>query len=88
MANAFTFDRLAETSWAELWNRDLARPERRSREHAGEVGDVKNRRCVKIHSAFGVSHPEVKVLEIGEDVGVRHHNALGMAGCAARVDES
>ena len=53
-----------------------------------KVGDVKNRRCVKIHSAFGVSHPEVKVLEIGEDVGVRHHDALGTAGCAARIDQS
>jgi hypothetical protein len=88
MTNAFTINRLAEAARIEFWNRDLARAESRGREHAGKVSDVKNWSCVKIHASLCVAHPEVEVLDVGEDIGVRHHHALGMTGGAACVDKS
>jgi hypothetical protein len=88
MTNAFTINRLAEAARIEFWNRDLARAESRGREHAGKVSDVKNWSCVKIHASLCVAHPEVEVLDVGEDIGVRHHHGLGMTGGAACVDKS
>ena len=88
MTDAFAIDRLAKTSRAELRNHDLAGAESRCREHERKVQDVKYRRRVEIHTALFVGHPVVEVVYIRQDIGVSQHNALGMAGCAASVDES
>src|ERR1700692_4204149 len=84
---AFVLDQLTETLRAEFWNCDLARTESRRCEHGGKIGDVKNRCCMQIDSSFSVSHPIAEVVQVRQDVGVRHHDALGPACGAARVDE-
>src|SRR6266403_2172078 len=85
---AFALDQLTETLRAELWNRDLARTESRCCEHGGKIGNVKNRCRMQIDTAFSVSHPIAEVVEIRQDVGVTHHDALRPARRATRIDES
>src|SRR6266496_5751907 len=85
---AFALDQLTETFRAELWNRDLARTESRCCEHGGKIGNVKNRCRMQIDTAFSVSHPIAEVVEVREDVGVSHHDALGPARGATGIDES
>src|SRR5258706_6225710 len=80
-------DQLTETLRAELWNRDLAGTESRCREHGGKIGNVENRRRMQIDTAFSVSHPIAEVVEVRQDVGVAHHDALRPAGGAAGIDE-
>src|SRR2546428_6464508 len=88
MSDAFTFDRLAKASRAELRNRDLAGAESWGCEHERKVRDVKNRCCMEIHTAFSVRHPVVDVVYIRQNICMSQHNSLGLASCAARVDES
>src|SRR6267154_549131 len=85
---AFAVDQLTETLRAELWNRDLARTESWCCEHGGKIGNVKNRCRMQIDTAFSVSHPIAEVVDVGQDVGVRNHDALRSARCATGVDES
>src|SRR6266478_8926189 len=87
VSHAFLLDQLTETLRAELWNRDLARTERRCCEHGGKVGNVKNRCCMQKDTAFSVTHPIAEVIDVREDVGVSHHHALRPARRAARIDE-
>src|SRR6516225_122727 len=88
MSYAFALDQLTETLRTELWNRDLARTENRCCEHSGKISNVKNRRRMQIDTAFSVSHPIVKVVEVGQDVGVGYLDALRPARRATCVDES
>src|SRR5580704_2927517 len=87
VGNAFALDQLTETLRAELRNCELARTESRRCEHGGKIGNVKNRCRMQIDTTFSVSHPIAEVIEIREDVGVSHHNALRPARRAARIDE-
>src|SRR6202041_2063804 len=84
----FSFHGLAESLWAEFRNCDLAGAECRSREHAGKVCDVKDRSGVEVDPAFGVAHPVVEVVDVGEDIAMRHHDAFWPPRCAARVDKA
>src|SRR6266566_1770134 len=84
---AFTLDQFTETLRAELWNRDLARTESRCCKHGGKIGNVKNRCRMQIDTAFSVSPPIAEVVEVRQDVGVSHHDALRPARRAARIDE-
>ena len=44
---------------------------------------------MKVDSAlFCVTHPVVKVVDIGQDVCVRHHHALCLASRPACIDQS
>ena len=43
---------------------------------------------MEIAPTFVVWHPVIEKVHVGEDIGVSHHNSLGMAGRAARVNES
>lgn len=88
MSHAFAFDRLAEALRIELGNRDLAGAESRRSEHGGKIGDVKNWRSVEIHSTLSVSHPIVEVVNVGQNIGVSHHNSLWLTSRATRVDKS
>src|ERR1700756_2942662 len=88
VGHALALDQLTETLRGELWNRDLKRTESRCCEHGGKIGNVKNRRCMQIDTAFSVCHPIVEVVEVRQDVGVSHHDALGPARCATRIDKS
>ena len=42
---------------------------------------------MEIHTAFSVRHPVVDVVYIRQNTCVSQHNALGLASCAASVDE-
>ena len=88
MADALAFDSLTEALRAELWNRHLGRAKRRRRKHRGKVSDMKNGRRMQIDGTLCVSHPVIKVVDIGQDVRVSHHHALGLAGRATRVNKS
>src|SRR6266853_1216987 len=88
VCHAFALDQLTETLRAELWNRDLARTESRCCEHGGKISNVKNRRRMQINAAFSVSHPIVEVVDVRQDVGVSHHDALRPTRCATGIDES
>src|SRR5580704_6802530 len=88
VGHALALDQLTETLWGELWNRDLTRTESRCCEHRGKIGNVKNRRCMQIDTAFSVRHPTVEVVEVRQDVGVSDHDALGPSRCATRIDKS
>src|SRR5271154_628436 len=57
---AFACDQLTKGLRAELRNCDLARTESRCCEHRGEIGNVKNWRCMKIDAAFPVFHPIIQ----------------------------
>src|ERR1700686_4773395 len=83
----FVLDQLTETLRAELWNCDLARTECRCCEQGGKIGDVKNRCRMQIDAAFSVSHPITEVVQVRQDVGVRHHDALRPARRATGIDE-
>src|SRR6266567_8744137 len=85
---AFTLDQFTETLRAELWNRDLARTESRCCKHGGQIGNVKNRCRMQIDTAFSVSHPIAEVVEVRQDVGVSHHDALRPTRGATGIDES
>src|SRR5580704_668168 len=85
---AFALYQLTETLRAELRNCDLARTEGRRCEHGGKIGDVKNRCRMQIDAAFPISHPIAKVIDVRENVGVSHHDALRPAGGATGIDES
>src|SRR5579863_10290585 len=85
---ALALDRLTESLWAELRNRGLAGTEGRSCEHGGEICNVKNRSRVQIDATLSVAHPIIEVVNVRQDVGVTHHDALWSAGSAAGVDES
>src|SRR5258707_2371299 len=85
---AFALDQLTETLRAELWNRDLARTESWCCEHGGKIGHVKNPGRMQIDTAFSVSHPITEVVDVGQDVGVRNHDAPPSARCATGVAES
>src|SRR6266481_3447270 len=84
---AFALDQLTETLRAELWNRDLARTESWCCEHGGKIGNVKNRCRMQIDTAFSVSHPIAEVVDVRQDVGVTHHDALRPARRATGIDE-
>src|SRR5467141_2882364 len=88
VGHAFALDQLTETLRAELWNRDLARTESRCGENGGKIGNVKNWCRVQIDAAFSVSHATVEEVDVRQDVGVSHHDALGPARCATGIDES
>src|SRR6266849_5778935 len=88
VGHAFALDQLTETFRGELWNRDLARTESRCREHGGKISNVKNRCRMQIDTAFSVSHPIAEVVEVRQDVGVTHHDALRPARRATGIDES
>jgi hypothetical protein len=88
MGHAFAPDQLTETLRGELWNRDLARTESRRREHGGKIGNVKNRCRMQIDTAFSVSHPITEVVEVRQDVGVSHYDALRPARGTTGIDES
>src|SRR5713226_741580 len=85
---AFALDQVTETFRAELWNRDLARTESRCCEHGWKIGNVKNRCRMQIDAALSVSHPIAEVVDVRQDVGVSHHDALRPTRRAARIDES
>src|SRR6266567_1336329 len=85
---AFTLDQLTETLRAELRKCDLARTESRCCERGGKIGNVKNRCRMQIDTPFPVSHPIAEVVDVREDVGVSHHDALGPARRATGIDES
>src|SRR5882672_1371156 len=85
---AFALDQLTETLRTELRNRDLARTESWCCEHGGKIGNVKNRCRMQIDTASSVSHPIAEVVEVRQDVGVTHHDALRPARRATRIDES
>src|SRR5579859_4931294 len=85
---AFAFDQLAETLRAELRNRELARTKSRRCEQRGEIGNVKNRCRMEIDAALSVSHPIAEVIDVRQDVGVSHHDALRPARRATGIDES
>jgi len=85
---AFTLNQLTETLRAKPWNRDLGRTESRCRKDGGKIGNVKNRRRMQIDTSFSVSHPIAEVVEVRQDVGVSHHDALRPARRTTRIDES
>src|ERR1700731_137511 len=87
VSHAFALDQLTETLRTELWNRDLPRTESWCCEHGGKIGNVKNRCRMQIHAAFSISHPIAEVVEVRQDVGVSHHDALRPARRAAGIDE-
>src|SRR6266566_8859403 len=74
VGHAFALDQLTETLRTELRNRDLARTESRCCEHGGKISNVKNRCRMQIDTAFSVSHPIAKVVEVRQDVGVGYHD--------------
>src|ERR1700719_81828 len=84
---AFVLDQLTETLRAELRKCDLARTASRRREHGGKIGNVKNRCRMQIDAAFSISHPIAEVVELRQDCGVSHHDALRPARRAAGIDE-
>src|SRR5690242_10585831 len=43
---------------------------------------------MQINTTFSVSHPITEVVEVRQDVGVTHHDALRPARRATRIDES
>ena len=88
VANVLALDSLTEALRTELWNRNLGRTERRRRKHRGKVGDVKDGCGMEKHAALGVSHPVIQMIDIGQNVSVSDHHALGMAGSSARVNKS
>src|SRR5271154_1093421 len=88
VGHAFALDQLTESLRGELWNRDLARTESRRCEHGGKIGNVKNRCRMQIDTAFSVPHPIAEVVEVRQDVGVSHHDALRPARGATRIDKS
>ena len=57
-------------------------------EQEREIHNVEHRRSVEIAFAFLKWHPVVERVNVGENIGVSQHNALGMASRAARVNES
>src|ERR1700756_294615 len=73
---SFALDQLTKTFRAELWNCDLARAESRRREHGGKIGNVKNRCRMQIDTSFSVCHPIAEGVDVREEVGVGHHDAL------------
>jgi hypothetical protein len=48
-------DERAEVGWREARKRDLTCADRRRREYSGKIGDVENRRGMKIDASFPVS---------------------------------
>ena len=85
--DTFTLNRRTKTLRVELRNRDLARSKGRRRKHQRKIHDVKHGCRVKIDAAFFVRHPVVQEVNVGQDVGVRQRNTLGMTGRAAGVDQ-
>src|SRR5271170_7718547 len=88
VGHAFALDQLTESLRGELWNRDLTRTESRCCEHGGKIGNVKNRCRMQIDTALSVSHPIAEVIDVRQDVGVSHHDALRPACRATGIDES
>src|SRR5882672_12962753 len=85
---AFALDQLTETLGGELRKCDLPSAESRCCEHGGKIGNVKNWRRMQIDTAFSVSHPIAEVVEVRQDIGVTHHDALWPARRATGIDES
>src|SRR5882724_7726805 len=88
VSDALAFYGLAEGSRAELRNRDLISAECRSREHGRKIGDVEDWRRVQIDSAFWIAHPVVEIVDVRQDIGMSHYNALRPTSSPAGIDES
>ena len=66
---------------------DLAGTECGGREDARKVRNVEDWSGVEVDPALGVAHPVVEVVNVSNDVRMRHHDAFWLAGRAARVDK-
>src|SRR5215468_3023858 len=88
MGHVFALYQLTETLRTKLWNRHLAGAERWCCEHSRKISNMKNRRRVEIDAAFSVPHPIAEMVQVRQDVCVRHHDALRPAREATCVDES
>src|SRR5258707_13334599 len=88
VGNLLISDDFTESLSIEPWQCNLAGAKRRRGEHRRKIGDMKDGGDMKINTAFAITHPIIKVMDVRKHIGVSQHHPFWPACRAARIDKS